>query len=220
MLSAISGRYGELQLESALASLLQSVTTSDACTNPEFRANGDTAPQGPGGPSNNSLEATHLEDTAGRFLASYSTRPDWNQTISLTNEYGQTLLHISVALGYHSLLQRLVDWNIDLDLQDVTGTTALHLAYLHDRADSITTLVHSGASALLQDHLGRIPSDLKSDIQNWIVSKDERLCISTEMQADEGLEIQVSSQELRAKSLFVQQWVEEKNRSSPLDPNV
>ena len=106
------------------------------------------------------LEEADLEGLAINFLCPYSTHPDWKQIISSSNEYGQTIAHISVTLGYFRLLRHLFRWEIDLNIVDNMGSTALHDAYLFRQEECARFLIHSGASPLSLDNLGRSPSDL------------------------------------------------------------
>ena len=112
-------------------------------------------PQGINNTLNASMEVPFIE-----FLAVLQGNPYFNNLVSISNEYGQTLAHIAVLFGYYSLLSNLVDWGIDLSLADSSGYTALHLAYLRSDAQSIALLHAAGASGFALDDMGRIPLQL------------------------------------------------------------
>ena len=111
------------------------------------------------------LEEVDLEELAISFLCPYSTHPDWKQIVSSFNEYGQTIAHISVTLGYSQLLQHLFTWKINLNIVDNMGSTALHYAYLFRQEECARFLIQSGADALILDDLGRSPSDLDASLE-------------------------------------------------------
>jgi hypothetical protein len=101
-----------------------------------------------------------IERVASQTLMSLSGSFGFSKLISTVNEYNQTLAHLSVVLGFHSLLRRLIEWDIDLEIADVNGLTALHFAYLKGDPSSVEILQWGGASELVQDKLGRFPEDL------------------------------------------------------------
>jgi ankyrin repeat protein len=100
------------------------------------------------------------ESTFTEVLSSIRFIPDFVQRLSTVNEYGQSLLHLAVHLRYHQLVWQLVEWGVGLDLQDYNGFTALHCAYLCEDETSVTILKRNGASMILLDALGRLPTDL------------------------------------------------------------
>jgi hypothetical protein len=110
-------------------------------------------------------EAVNIEDVSIQFLCKSSTRPNWRQIVSSCNDYGQTMAHISVTLGYSRLLQHLITWEIDLNAVDNIGFTALHYAYLFSQGECARFLIHSGADPLILDDLGRSPSDLDPSME-------------------------------------------------------
>ena len=87
-------------------------------------------------------------------------RPNFQGIVSTTNEWGQTLAHLSILYDYPSLLSSLVDWRIDLTIADANGLTALHYAYMKGDMDSVRILRRGGASETVMDKLGRTPLDL------------------------------------------------------------
>ena len=94
------------------------------------------------------------------FLAAFREHPDFNDLVSISNEYGQTLAHVAVLFGYYSLLSNLLEWGINLSRADSSGYTALHFAYLRDDARSIVILHAAGAPGSVLDHMGRAPHQL------------------------------------------------------------
>jgi hypothetical protein len=93
-------------------------------------------------------------------LSCLQTQPNFHEIVSTTNDYDQTLAHLSVFYDYPSLLGRLVEWNINLTIADVNGLTALHCAYMKGGLDSVRTLRSGGAPESAMDKLGRTPSEL------------------------------------------------------------
>jgi hypothetical protein len=93
-------------------------------------------------------------------LSCLRARPNFHEIVSTTNDYDQTLAHLSILYDYPSLLGRLVEWRINLTIADVNGLTALHCAYMKGDLDSIRILRRGGASETVTDKLGRTPSEL------------------------------------------------------------
>jgi len=91
------------------------------------------------------LDHGQFEEIAIQILSSYSTYHEWRKAVSLPNEYGQTLAHLAVTLGYTRLLEHLISWEIDLSVRDATGATALHFAFLYDHPDCVSLLTRNGA---------------------------------------------------------------------------
>jgi hypothetical protein len=116
----------------------------------------------PGQPTSqfNEIGAGELEGWTLRFLTSLSHTPNWKRTVSLVNEYHQTLAHLAVHLRYIALLEKVAQWGIDVDVQDVNGFTALHCAYLCGDLDSVGILKDYGAAEDIEDNLGRRPLDM------------------------------------------------------------
>ena len=90
-------------------------------------------------------------------------QPHFREIISTTNDWGQTLAHVSIFYGYPLLLSSLVDWRINLAIADVNGFTALHYAYMKEDLDSVRILRRGGASEVVMDKLGRTPLDLRPE---------------------------------------------------------
>ena len=93
-------------------------------------------------------------------LAPLQDTPNFEEIISKTNDYKQTLAHFAVFFGYTSLLRRLMGWNIDLTIADINGFTALHCAYKTGDRVCVDLLLEKGASETVLDALGRAPSHL------------------------------------------------------------
>jgi len=107
-------------------------------------------------------EARHdeIETAIIQALAPLQNTQDFEEIISKTNDYKQTLAHFAVQFGYANLLRRLVGWNIDLSIADVNGFTALHCAYKKGDRACVDLLLEKGASETVLDTLGRAPSHL------------------------------------------------------------
>jgi hypothetical protein len=101
-----------------------------------------------------------LEGWTLQFLTSLSHTPNWKRTVSLVNEYHQTLAHLAVLFRYTTLLEKVAQWGIDVDVQDVNGFTALHCAYLCGDLDSVGILKGYRADEDIEDNLGRRPLDM------------------------------------------------------------
>ena len=155
------------------------------------------------------LEEVNLEDISIHFLCICSTHPNWKQIVSSRNDYGQTMAHISVTLGYFRLLQHLSTWQIDLNIVDHMGSTALHYAYLFIQEECARLLIHSSAEPFILDDLGRSPSSL-----NPLIEVRLRPCVeiggdsSTHSisPADFTIEMPEEAEGLYAKDFLVQQW--------------
>ena len=158
-----------------------------------------------------SLEEVNLEDISIQFLCICSTHPNWKQIVSSRNDYGQTMAHICVTLGYFRLLQHLSTWKIDLNIVDHMGSTALHYAYLFIQEECARLLIHSGAEPLILDDLGRSPSSLNPSLE-------VRLRPSVEIGGDSStysaspagftIEMPEEAEGLYAKNFLVQQWAQ------------
>ena len=157
-----------------------------------------------------------LEDLSIRVLSAYSRAADWKQTVSLQNEYGQTLAHMSVMLGYLRLLGYLVEWGIDLNLTDLKGSTALHYAFLFNESTCAVSLIRSGADELALDELGRSPWNLNPSLVDEVtlglrhVSKVDGSFSASCRPAEEEWEMEPSEDAavLRAKCLLVNRWLQ------------
>ena len=107
-------------------------------------------------------EASHegIENAIIQALAPLHNTLNFEEVISKTNDYKQTLAHFAVFFGYTSLLRRLMGWNIDLTIADVNGFTALHCAYKTGDRACVDLLLENGASETVLDALGRAPFHL------------------------------------------------------------
>ena len=156
-----------------------------------------------------SLEEVNLEDISIQFLCIYSVHPNWKQIVSSRNDYGQTIAHICVSLGYFRLLQHLSTWQIDLNVVDHMGSTALHYAYLFLQEECARLLIHSGAERFILDDLGRSPSSLNPSMGVRVRPSMEiggnsstRSTPSTEF----AIEMPEEADGLYAKHFLVRQW--------------
>ena len=70
---------------------------------------------------------------------------NFDELVSITNDYNQTLAHFAVTFGYPKLLRRLVEWEIDLTIADVNRLTALDCAYRGGEKAVIELLLNAGA---------------------------------------------------------------------------
>ena len=155
------------------------------------------------------LEEVNLEDISIHFLCICSTHPNWKQIVSSRNDYGQTMAHISVALGYFRLLQHLSTWQIDLDIVDHMGSTALHYAYLFIQEECARLLIHSGAERFILDDLGRSPSSLNPSLEVRLRPSVEiggDSSTRSTSPADFTIEMPEEAEGLYAKYFLVQQW--------------
>ncbi len=156
------------------------------------------------------LEEMNLEDISVHFLSTYSTQPNWKQIVSTCNDYGQTLAHIAVTLGYFRLLQHLIRWQIDLNAVDSTGLTALHYSYLFQQEECARFLIHSGVDQFILDDLGRSPSDLDPSLEAKIRSvmdmdSDSSADVIPPIECD--TEMPDEAGRLYAKHFLIQQWM-------------
>ena len=110
------------------------------------------------GPRDDPIETGLME-----ALSCLQTRLNFQEIVSTTNDYSQTLAHLSIFYDYPSLLARLVEWGIDLTIADVNGLTALHCAYMKGDVEGVRILRQGGASGSLTDKLGRTPSELRPE---------------------------------------------------------
>jgi len=175
-----------------------SVSTSASHSNNQER---EEIPQG--------LEEVNLEDISIHFLCTYSAQSSWKQIISSCNDYGQTIAHICVTLGYFRLLRHLFTWQLDFNVVDNTGLTALHYAYLLKQEECARFLIRAGADPFILDDLGRSPSDLNPSLEvrlhlNMEIGADSST-LSTSP-ADRTIEMPEEAEMLYAKHFLVQQW--------------
>ena len=121
------------------------------------RPNNEQPPQGCSGGTTRNAD---VECSVIQALLSLHTQPNFQRIVSVSNEYSQTLAHLSVLYGFKSLLKHLIEWNVELGVTDNNGLTALHCAYLSGDRDSILLLRRGGAPTSIPDKLGRAPVDL------------------------------------------------------------
>jgi hypothetical protein len=159
------------------------------------------------------LNVAELEEISILFLSNYSRKEEWREIISSRNQFGQTLAHISVMLGYLKLLQHLITWEINLDLTDLTGSTALHYAFLCNKGECAICLILSGAKELARDELGRSPWDLNPSLIDDVTSRlrgvskiDGSFSVSCQPVDNECETEPEEAAVLRAKYLLVQRW--------------
>ena len=110
------------------------------------------------GPRDDPIETGLME-----ALSCLQERPNFHEIVSTTNDYNQTLAHLSIFYEYPSLLGRLVEWGINLTIADVNGLTALHCAYMKGDLESVRTLRRGGASETAMGKQGRTPSELQPE---------------------------------------------------------
>jgi len=158
------------------------------------------------------LQEVNLEDISIHFLCTYSTHPNWTQIISTRNDYGQTLAHIVIALGYFRLLQYLSRWKIDLTIVDSMGLSALHYAYIFKQEECVKILIHSGVDRFILDELGRSPADLDPSLE---VRLRSIMDMDMDSSADGAPPIECDTEKpdeagrLYAKHFLIQQWMRE-----------
>lgn len=81
-------------------------------------------------------------------------------TVNHRNSAQQTLLHLSVVMGFHRLVRRLILMGAQLDLQDANGFTALAFASLGGQAACARVLIEAGAAYDRPTNFGEMPLDL------------------------------------------------------------
>ncbi|KAK4476897.1 hypothetical protein RD792_016061 [Penstemon davidsonii] len=88
--------------------------------------------------------------------------------LTVVDEGGQSVLHLSAALGFNWALQPIIVSGVSIDFRDVNGWTALHWAAFNGREDTVAALVSLGAAPgaltdpTAEHPLGRTPADLAS----------------------------------------------------------
>lgn len=76
--------------------------------------------------------------------------PNWQ----LSNNEGQSMLHLSASLGLVKVSKSLLERGSRIDCQDKSGYTPLHFAGLNRREDMITLLLENGANPQLKTYSG------------------------------------------------------------------
>ena len=94
---------------------------------------------------------------------------DFDELVSMANDYNQTLAHFAGLSGYSKLLRRLVEWNIDLTIADVNGLTPLHCAYKGGCRVCVELLLDAGASGSVLDAIGKTPTGLLPGNFEWLM---------------------------------------------------
>jgi len=156
------------------------------------------------------LQEVNLEDISINFLCTYSTHPNWTQIVSTRNDYGQTLAHTAVTLGYFRLLQYLFRWKIDFTIVDSMGLSAIHYAYIFKQEECAKILIHSGVDRFILDELGRSPADLDPSLEvvlRSIMDMDSSADGAPPVECD--TEIPDEAGKLYAKHFLIQQWMRE-----------
>ena len=85
--------------------------------------------------------------------------------MSLTNNQGQSCVHLAAQAGYLDFLALLIENNPELDAADNAGLTALHLSVLSREGGEggeggvgcLSALLKAGADPDLTDRRGRSP---------------------------------------------------------------
>ena len=159
-----------------------------------------------------------FEEIAIQILSSYSTYNDWKKDVSCPNEYGQTLAHLAVTLGYIRLLEQLISWEIDLSVGDITGATALHFAYLYERPECVSLLTRSGANQQIRGELDR-----KAYAMTWPDdsggSFEGTLHDSSDSTSEHAASITDREETLGTECVSGPKWPREKNRFDPRRAN-
>ena len=210
LLSLLKAIYqlGETTRQTGLAQLFATVNTH---SNPSLNTRTTHSDNQEREEIPTTLEEVDLEDISIHFLCTYSTHPNWKQVISTYNDYGQTLAHISAALGYFRLLQHLFGWQIDLTLVDSMGLTALHYAYLFKQEECAKFLIHSGVDQFILDDLGRSPSDLDPSLEVRLRSIMEIDNGSADSASPNQYDTEMpdEARKLYAKEFLIQQWMQQ-----------
>ena len=165
MLKCIYHKADETTAQKTFASVQQSLATMNTHPYPSLNTSPDHSDNREGAETCPRPEDVNLEEFSIHFLRRFSIHPNWRQIISSSNDYGQTMAHISVTLGYVRLLRQLLTWEIDLNTVDSTGSTALHYAYLFKQKECAKLLIQSGADQFILDDLGCSPSGLDPSLE-------------------------------------------------------
>jgi len=210
MLKSIYQKAGETMVQKIFATVQHSLATMNTHPNPSLNTRVDHSPNHEEAETAPRPEEVNLEEISIHFLRTYSIHPNWKQIISSCNDYGQTMAHISITLGYLRLLRHLSTWEIDLNVVDNTGLTALHYAYLFKQEECAKFLIHSGVDQFILDDLGRSPSDLDPSLEirlrsNMDTDSDNHAEGVSPIEYD--TEVPDEAGQLYAKRFLVQQWM-------------
>jgi hypothetical protein len=109
---------------------------------------------------------------------------------------GQTLLHLSSAMGLSKLTRALINWGAEVNLQDRNGFTPVHFACFYGRLDCIDILVRVGRAHLEgKDAQGRTPfkvsnndkvSFLLNELRDEVETRQQRPAVSEFESGGEG----------------------------------
>ena len=210
MLETVYHKADETTVQKTYASVQQSLAAMDTHLGQTLNTRADHPGDREGAETCQRPEDVDLEEVSIDFLRTYSVHPNWKQIISSCNDYGQTMAHISVTLGYVRLLRHLFTWEIDLNVVDNMGLTALHYAYLFKQEDCAKFLIQSGVNQFILDDLGRSPSDLDPSLE---VRLRSIMDIDGDGHADSASPIEYDTKmpdevgRLYAKHFLVQQWM-------------
>jgi len=224
MLKSIYQKADGTIVQKIFASVQQSLATMNTSSNPSMNTRVDHSDNHEGAETPLRPEEVDLEEISIHFLRAYSIHPNWKQIISSCNDYGQTMVHISITLGYLRLLRHLSTWGIDLNVVDNMGLTALHYAYLFKQEECAKFLIHSGVDQFILDDLGRSPSDLDPSFE---VRLRSNMDIDSASHAEGASPIEYDNEmpdetgKLYAKRFLVQRWMRqgEDERRSEVPPS-
>lgn len=85
--------------------------------------------------------------------------PSWQ----LTNDEGQTMLHLAAILGLDEVCSELVDRGARTDVRDNSGFTPLHFAALKGHDDLVQMLMHDPLELLQKAYTGQTALDLAGE---------------------------------------------------------
>ena len=88
--------------------------------------------------------------------------------VNWQDEYGQTLMYMSVYQGYVKITRMLVDAGADVNVQDKNrnGETPLHRATYLENVETVRMLIDAGADVNIQDDWGETPLHKAAEIYN------------------------------------------------------
>ena len=210
MLKSVYHKADETTAQKTYASVQQSLAAMNTHLGPTLNTRTDHPDNREGAETCPRPKDVNLEEVSIHFLRTYSVHPDWKQIISSCNDYGQTMAHISMTLGYLRLLRHLFTWEIDLNVVDNMGLTALHYAYLFKQEDCAKFLIQSGVNQFILDDLGRSPSDLDPSLEVRLhsvmdIDNDGHTDSASPIEYDTEMPVKVGK--LHAKHFLVQQWM-------------
>ena len=210
MLKSVYQKADEGTVQKTFESVQQSLSAMGTHPKPSLDTRADHSDNREGAGTSPRPEEVNLEDFSIHFLRTYSIHPNWKQIISSCNDYGQTMAHTSVTLGYLRLLRHLFMWEIDLNVADTMGLTALHYAYLFKQEECAKFLIHSGVDQFVLDDLGRSPSDLDPSLEvklHSIMGIDGNSHAEGASPIECDTEIPDEARELHAKHFLLRQWM-------------